>query len=127
VKLLLDTHAFLWFVAGDERLSKRARRAMEAEGAELVLSAAVVWEMAIKAGLGRLVLPTTVEDYVMEKMAEGFTMLPIDWPHAAAVERLPLHHRDPFDRVLAAQALQEKLPLVSSDPVFRSYGVRVVW
>ena len=127
MKLLLDTHAFLWFVAGDERLSKRARRAMEAEGAELVLSAAVVWEMAIKAGLGRLVLPTTVEDYVMEKMAEGFTMLPIDWPHAAAVERLPLHHRDPFDRVLAAQALQEKLPLVSSDPVFRSYGVRVVW
>jgi len=127
VKLLLDTHAFLWFVAGDERLSRRARRAMEAEGAELVLSAAVVWEMAIKAGLGRLVLPTTVEDYVMEKMAEGFTMLPIDWPHAAAVERLPLHHRDPFDRVLAAQALQEKLPLVSSDPVFRSYGVRVVW
>ena len=127
MKLLLDTHAFLWFVAGDERLSRRARRAMEAEGAELVLSAAVVWEMAIKAGLGRLVLPTTVEDYVMEKMAEGFTMLPIDWPHTAAVERLPLHHRDPFDRVLAAQALQEKLPLVSSDPVFRSYGVRVVW
>jgi len=127
VKLLLDTHAFLWFVAGDERLSKRARRAMEAEGAELVLSAAVVWEMAIKAGLGRLVLPTTVEDYVMEKMAEGFTMLPIDWPHAAAVERLPLHHRDPFDRLLAAQALEEKVPLVSSDSVFRSYGVKVIW
>ena len=127
MKLLLDTHAFLWFVAGDERLSKRARRAMEAEGAELVLSAAVVWEMAIKAGLGRLVLPTTVEDYVMEKMAEGFTMLPIDWPHAAAVERLPLHHRDPFDRLLAAQALEEKVPLVSSDSVFRSYGVKVIW
>jgi len=127
VKLLLDTHAFLWFVAGDERLSRRARRAMEAEGAELVLSAAVVWEMAIKAGLGRLVLPTTVEDYVTEKMAEGFTMLPIDWPHAAAVERLPLHHRDPFDRLLAAQALEEKVPLVSSDSVFRSYGVKVIW
>ncbi len=127
MKLLLDRHAFLWFVTGDERLSKRARRAMEAEGAELVLSAAVVWEMAIKAGLGRLALPTTVEDYVMEKMEEGFTMLPIYWPHAAAVERLPLHHRDPFDRLLAAQALQEKLPLVSSDPVFRSYGVKVVW
>ena len=72
--------------------------------------------------MGRLVLPTTVEDYVMEKVAEGFTMLPIYWPHAAAVERLPLHHRDPFDRLLAAQALAEKLPLVSSDPVFRSYG-----
>jgi PIN domain nuclease of toxin-antitoxin system len=127
MKLLLDTHAFLWFVAGDERLSLRARRAMKAEDAELVLSSTVVWEMAIKAGLGRLTLPGNVEEYVAEKLAEGFVMLPIYWPHAAAVERLPLHHRDPFDRLLAAQALTEKLPLVSSDPVFRTYGVKVIW
>jgi len=127
VKLLLDTHAFLWFVTGDERLSRRARRALEAEDSELVLSAAVVWEMAIKAGLGRLVLPATVGDYVAEKLAEGFSVLAIDWVHAAAVERLPLHHRDPFDRLLAAQALSERLPLVSSDPLFRSYGVKVIW
>jgi PIN domain nuclease of toxin-antitoxin system len=127
MKLLLDTHAFLWFVTGDERLSRRARRLMEAEDAELLLSTAVVWEMAIKAGLGRLKLPATVEEYVAEKMTEGFTVLPIYWSHAAAVERLPLHHRDPFDRLLATQALTEKLPLVSSDPIFRSYGVRVVW
>jgi len=127
VKLLLDTHVFLWFVAGDERLSRRARRAMEAEDAELLLSAAVIWEMAIKAGLGRLELPATVEEYIAEKMAEGFTPLPVYWPHAAAVENLPPHHRDPFDRLLAAQALTEKLPLVTSDPVFRSYGVKVIW
>ena len=127
MKLLLDTHAFLWFVTGDERLSRRARRAMEAEDSELLLSAAVVWEMAIKAGLGRLVLPATVGDYVAEKLAEGFSVLAIDWVHAAAVEQLPLHHRDPFDRLLAAQALSERLPLVSSDPLFRSYGVKVIW
>ena len=127
MKLLLDTHAFLWFVAGDERLSRRARRAMEAGDAELLLSAASVWEMAIKARLGRLELPCSVEEYVAEKVAGGFSVLSVDWPHAAAVERLPLHHRDPFDRLLAAQALTERLPFVSSDPVFRSYGVKVVW
>jgi PIN domain nuclease of toxin-antitoxin system len=83
--------------------------------------------MAIKAGLGRLELPASVEEYVAEKVTGGFSILPVDWPHAAAVERLPLHHRDLFDRLLAAQALAEKLPLVSSDPVFRTYGVKVVW
>ncbi len=127
MKLLLDTHAFLWFVAGDERMSRRARHAIEAEDAELVLSTASVWEMAIKAGLGRLELPCSVEEYVAEKAAGGFGILSVDWPHAAAVERLPLHHRDPFDRLLAAQALAEKLTLVTSDPIFRTYGVKVIW
>ena len=127
MKLLLDTHAFLWFVTGDPRLSRRARRALEADGAELYLSAASVWEMAIKASLGRLVLPGSVEEYVAEKLADGFSMLSIDWPHAAAVEKLPFLHRDPFDRLLAAQALTERVSLVSADPVFREYGVKVVW
>ena len=127
MKLLLDTHAFLWFVTGDEHLSRRARRAIEADGAEPVLSAASVWEIAIKARLGRLELPCSVEEYVAEKVASGFTIISVDWPHAAAVEQLPLHHRDPFDRLLAAQALAEKLPVVTSDPAFRSYGVKVIW
>jgi PIN domain nuclease of toxin-antitoxin system len=127
VKLLLDTHTFLWFVTGDDRLSRRARQAMEADDAELVLSAASVWEMAIKARLGRLSLPATVEEYIAEKVASGFLVLPVDWVHAAAVERLPLHHRDPFDRLLLAQASTEGLPIVSGDSVFRRYGVKVIW
>jgi PIN domain nuclease of toxin-antitoxin system len=127
MKLLLDTHAFLWFVTGDPRLSRRARRTIESDDAEPLLSAASVWEMAIKVSLGRLVLPTPVDEYIDEKRAEGFGMLSIDWPHAAAVEKLPFLHRDPFDRLLAAQALTERLSLVSADPVFREYGVKVIW
>jgi PIN domain nuclease of toxin-antitoxin system len=127
MKLLLDTHAFLWFVTGDARLSRAARVALEAEAAELHLSAASVWEMAIKSSLGRLTLPSPLGQYVADKMAEGFRVLPVDWSHAAAVERLAFHHRDPFDRLLAAQALVERMPVVSRDRVFRKYGVALVW
>jgi PIN domain nuclease of toxin-antitoxin system len=127
MKLLLDTHAFLWFVTGDGRLSRRARRALEAEETEMVLSAASVWEMAIKAGLGRLTLPASVAEYIAEKVEGGLGVMLVDWPHAAAVEKLPQHHRDPFDRLLVAQALTENLPVVTNDPAFRHYGVKVVW
>jgi PIN domain nuclease of toxin-antitoxin system len=125
--LLLDTHAFLWFVTGDRRLSSRSRAVIEQEDSRLLLSAASVWEMAIKSSLGRLSLPSRLEDYVAEKVGEGFEVLPIDWTHAAGVERLPFHHRDPFDRLLVAQSLAEGVPIVTRDRVFRKYGVRVVW
>jgi PIN domain nuclease of toxin-antitoxin system len=100
---------------------------MEADDAELYLSAASVWEMAIKAGLGRLALPTSVEAYLAEKIAEGYHMTPVTWAQAAAVQELPFHHRDPFDRLLVAQARTEHYPIVTRDRVFRKYGVDVVW
>ena len=127
MNLLLDTHAFLWFVAGDDRLSARARRAMESEGAELFLSAVSIWEMAIKLSLGRLTLPAPLEVYIAEKLEHGFRVLPIDWMHAVAVEKMPFHHRDPFDRLLVAQATTESMPLVSADPAFRAYKVKLIW
>lgn len=127
MKLLLDTRAFLWFVTGDTRLSRAARRALESADNELILSAASVWEMAIMASLGRLTLPMSVEDSIAEKVESGFSVLSVDWTHAAAVEVLPPYHRDPFDRLLVAQALAENLALVTNDPAIRSYGVKVVW
>lgn len=127
MRLLLDTQAFLWFMAGDVRLSRPARRAIEREATALLLSAASVWEMAIKASLGRLTLPGSAAEYTRSKLDSGLEMLPIDWSHAAAVETLPVHHRDPFDRLLIAQAQLEGLRIVSGDPAFRKYQVQVLW
>lgn len=127
MRILLDTHALLWYHGGDRRLSKAARAAIEDRDAELVLSAASVWEMAIKASLGRLRLPTTVSGYVAEKVRQGYRPLSVSAVHAARVEELPWHHRDPFDRLLAAQALTEGCPVITRDRVFRKYGIEMVW
>ena len=125
--LLVDTQAFLWFVAGDARLSMTARRAMEQHEGEWGISAASVWEMAIKCSLERLTLGAPVADYIAEKVNAGLRILAIEWPHAAAAERLPDHHHDPFDRLIIAQALTEGLEVVTRDAVFREYGAAVIW
>lgn len=127
MKLLVDTHAFLWFMAGDARLSASARDALEDDDAEWWVSAASVWEMTIKWSLGRLTLPGTADEYIADKVQSGLRVLSIDWMHAAAVARLPFHHRDPFDRLLIVQAQTERLAVVTADPVFAKYGVEVVW
>lgn len=124
MKLLLDTHAALWFLAADERLGDDARRQLLDDDNRVLLSAAVVWEVAIKRSLGKLAL---TEAYVSLLVAEGAEPLPVSIEHAAAVERLPWHHRDPFDRMLVAQAQLERATLVSGDPALRAYDVPVVW
>jgi PIN domain nuclease of toxin-antitoxin system len=114
-------------MAGDGRLSRRAHDALDDPDAEWYVSVASVWEIAIKAGTGRLTLPAPTSLYITEKVKDGLKILPIDWTHAAAVETLPAHHRDPFDRLLVAQAQAEQLTLVSSDLIFERYGVPVIW
>jgi PIN domain nuclease of toxin-antitoxin system len=126
VSVLLDTQAFLWWVSDDPKLSRRARSAIAGE--PCFLSAASCWEMAIKASLGRLELPRPVDRFLQEQLeVNGFALLQISLRHVAAVADLPFHHRDPFDRLIAAQALEEELPVVSSDPVFRKYRVKRIW
>ena len=124
---MLDTQAFLWFVADDARLSLRARGAI-ANAADVWLSLASCWEMAIKVSLGKLTLAAPIERFLREQLATNrIQLLHIEVDHATRVATLAWHHRDPFDRLLAAQALADDLTVVSSDRVFRKYGVKLVW
>jgi PIN domain nuclease of toxin-antitoxin system len=126
--LLLDTHAFLWFLAGDSKLRASARRRIEDSTNEKFLSIASVWEMAIKVSLRKLELEDPLEDIVTEGTQEsGILLLGISKDHAIRVATLPWHHRDPFDRLLAAQALEDDLAVLARDDAFDDYGVRRVW
>lgn len=126
MSLLLDTQAFLWWVGDDPRLSKRARREIAAE--QCFLSIASCWEMAIKSSLGKLETPRPLDRFLQEQLeVNGFSLLPIALEHMAALSELPFHHRDPFDRLVAAQARRDGLAVVSSDKVFTRYGVKRVW
>lgn len=128
MKLLLDTHAFLWWITGSDRISHRARDAISDNTNEVYFSAASGWELAIKAGLGRVVLPDDLEEFVAEQLvANGFDVLPIHLRHALGVRGLPDLHRDPFDRMLIAQARTEGMSLVSGDPHMAQYQADVVW
>lgn len=128
MRLLLDTHALLWWVDDDPRLSPEARRLIGAEENDCHVSLVSAWEMAIKCAAGKLGLAVPVQRYCQEHLpANDFQLLPIHLEHVTLVETLPPHHRDPFDRLLIAQARQEGLTLVSSDTAFDAYGVTRVW
>lgn len=128
MKLLLDTHSFLWFIGGDERLSLTARALIEDATNDVFLSVASLWEMAIKISLGRLQFAQPFETLISQQISVNrITVLNITISHTAKVAVLPFHHRDPFDRLLAAQALVEQMPIVSRDPEFDAYGVTRFW
>lgn len=128
MRLLLDTHALLWFALADTRLSSHAKELIEDPHDELHFSAASIWEMAIKARLGRLELGEPLGVFVTRQLdLIGIRLLPIEPSHIFRTVELPLHHRDPFDRMLAAQCLCEAMRVVSTDSVFDAYGVRRDW
>ena len=126
--LLLDTHALLWWLEDDPRLSKRARTAMRAANEQVVVSTASAWECAVKVPTGKLPQAAPVlANFRAIVQREGFALLDISLEHVLAAGALPLFHGDPFDRMLAAQALAEGVPLVSKDRELDRYGVRRVW
>jgi len=128
MRVLLDTHAFLWWIANDPMLSATARSVIANERNECFISVASCWEMAIKTSIGKLRLSKPVERFVPEEMANNnFQLLFMDFKHAAKVEMLPFHHRDPFDRLLASQVLSEKMSFISADAVFFDYGIKPIW
>jgi PIN domain nuclease of toxin-antitoxin system len=128
LRLLLDTHSFLWFLSGDARLSSAARTAITDPESRVWISAAGLWEIAIKTSLGKLKLRQPFDDFIPRQLAlHRIDVLGIELGHLATVGRLPFHHRDPFDRLLAAQSLVEDLTIVSLDAAFDAYGVERVW
>jgi PIN domain nuclease of toxin-antitoxin system len=128
VRLLVDTHSFVWFIAGHSALSGRARRAIESSRNEKYFSIASVWEMAIKHGLGKLRLEVPLRAAVQAGMeACAASLLGLDSEHALAIADLPYHHDDPFDRLLITQAQAEELRIVSRDEAFDDYGIRRIW
>jgi PIN domain nuclease of toxin-antitoxin system len=128
MRILLDTHIFLWWITDNPTLSKRARECIGNSQNEIYLSAASCWEMAIKAGLGRLKLPENMEKFISEQLTVNrFLGLPIQLEHAITVRDLPSLHKDPFDRILAVQAKIENLTLVTNDSNLARYDIQIIW
>jgi PIN domain nuclease of toxin-antitoxin system len=127
MKVLLDTHAFLWFVNDDPQLSLAAKTLMESE-VDLLLSVANLWEISIKVGIGKLDLPKLFDVFIPEQLEiNEIELLPIELRHLTPLTSLPLHHRDPFDRLLISQSLVEELTILSADKIFDRYAVNRSW
>jgi PIN domain nuclease of toxin-antitoxin system len=127
VRYLLDTHAFLWLATDDPQLTATVRGIFMDREQACFLSAASVWEIAIKSSLGKLTLATSLEHLVRGGLERGLRFLDVTPDHAYRIEHLPFHHRDPFDRVLVAQALHEGMRLVSRDAQLDAYAMARVW
>lgn len=128
MKLLLDTQAFLWWVEGTPAVGRRARAAVSNPDNDVLFSIASCWELAIKLSLGKLRLAQSLEQFIPEQLRlNGISLLDIQFTHLVRVADLPFRHRDPFDRLLVAQALEDDLTIVSADRVFRQYGVALIW
>ena len=126
MRFLIDTHCWLWMQVTPERLSRRVLDEMADPGNEILLSAASSWEIALKYALGKIPLPLPPEEYVPDRMARSGTRgLPVEHAHALRVAALPRHHRDPFDRLLVAQAQVERLTMVTVDRQLEPYDVEI--
>jgi PIN domain nuclease of toxin-antitoxin system len=128
MRLLLDTHTFLWWIDNDPHLSTKARSLISDSNNELYFSAASGWEIAIKARIGKLAMPDNLEQFIIEQLVlNQFTVLPIQLSHTLHVYTLPLLHRDPFDRILVAQSQIEDLLLLTDDALIRQYTKQTIW
>ena len=128
MKVLVDTHTFIWDIIADHRSSTKAKQFLRSDEHELVFSLVSLWEIAIKIKTGKLSTIGSSVAYIRDEMdAYGMQLLPIRYEHILQLESLPHHHSDPFDRLLIAQALTESLPILSADRAFANYGIRLVW
>jgi PIN domain nuclease of toxin-antitoxin system len=125
---MLDTHSFLWFVLNDPQLSATALKVINDPANDILVSPASYWEVAIKVGLGKLDLHTPYDDFMHRGIVgNDFEIIHVEPKHTSILTTLPLHHRDPFDRLLVAQALVEAIPIVSADTQLDAYGIKRIW
>lgn len=128
MKLLLDTHTFLWAISSDPRLSDRAQELFLSGRNELYFSVGSLWEIITKVQIGKLVLPTPVGPYLTDQLVRNTVyVLALTLDHVLRLETLPLHHRDPFDRILVAQSLEEDFPILTADPLLKKYAANLIW
>jgi PIN domain nuclease of toxin-antitoxin system len=124
---IIDTQAFIWYATGDKQLSETALNIIESDTTRYI-SIASIWEMAIKNSIGKLEFQIPFEDLISNQLTiNGYEILPINLHHIFQLAKLPLFHKDPFDRILIAQAVTENIPIVSIDPYFKSYPLTVIW
>ena len=128
MKVLLDTHAFLWAITDDAQLSERARTILTTGRNELFVSVVSLWEILVKVQIGKLPLPKPAGRYLQQQLATAtMQVLPVMFSHVLQLEQLPLHHRDPFDRLLVAQSIDEDLAILTADPALKSYPAKLIW
>ncbi len=127
MNLLLDTHTLIWFLEGQSSLSQAAREAIENPISAKWVSIVTFWEIAVKVNVGKLTLLRPFDELEKKVAENGFHVLPLEFPHTVTYSVLPLHHRDPFDRLLIAQAMVENFTVLTQDSHFTSYAVPVIW
>ncbi len=126
-KYLIDTHALIWFLEGDLQLSKKAKNIILNTDNQLFISSASLWEMAIKMSIGKLKMSLLLEKIIDRLTLEEIEILPIGISAILAIQNLPFHHKDPFDRILIAQTLTENMTIISIENIFDNYGVKRIW
>jgi PIN domain nuclease of toxin-antitoxin system len=127
MKTLLDTHVTIWFISGDRSLSNKAIAEIESNAEQNFVSIASIWEIAIKVRLGKLELNNSFKEFLYQLEINSFKILPITTTDTFAITTLPFHHRDPFDRMIVAQAITNGMRLVTKDEIFKDYGVATLW
>jgi len=131
MKYIIDTHTFIWFNKGSENLSKLSRQIIENDGNEIFISIVSLWEMSIKISLGKLKIEMPYENIIDDVYGANMQIISLDFVHTVIQNKLPFHHKDPFDLIIASQALSEKMDLISNDEVFDEYftnsKIRRVW
>ena len=127
MNLLLDTHTLIWFLNGDTALYEKAKKDIQQEDVSNFISIASIWEIAIKISLGKLEIKKPFAELESQISDNGFQLLPISFQDVSLITNLPFHHKDPFDRIIAAQCINRKLILVTKDEIFKQYSLEITW